>query len=76
MPRIILVDQKLNKKKKTVVKLFQMHGTCRVRVVEIQVLLDAYSSQGKMLVALTSIMKELKEMQERLDIDQARVLNL
>ena len=53
-----------------------MKKTCLLRINQIQVISDAFSSQGNTLIAFTNVMKELREVQENLDNDQARIINI
>ena len=70
------VTEPLRKKRRITEKLAHMRKTCLLRIIQIQVILDAFSSQGNTLIAFTNVMKELRAVQENLDNDQARIVNI
>ena len=66
----------MRRKKRIVEKLTEMRKTCVLRIIQITVILNAFSSQGNILLAFTNVMKELRAVQENLDKDQARIVNI
>lgn len=70
------VTDALKNKRRITEKLALMRKTCLLRIIQIQVILDAFSSQGNTLIAFTNVMKELTTVQENLDNDQARIVNI